>query len=108
VTDFGLFIDIYDGLEGLAHISEIDFQGSKLSDQFTTGDWVRARILRIEEDDRKVGLTLRGVGQPTADEIAELEAQASAQRAEAEAASSDDAASSDEAEAEVEPPATEE
>jgi len=86
VTDFGLFIDIYDGLEGLAHISEIDFMGSKLSDQFATGDWVRARILRIEEDDRKVGLTLRGVTQPTAEEIAELEAQAAAQRAEIEAA----------------------
>ncbi|HEX9801551.1 MAG TPA: 30S ribosomal protein S1 [Thermoanaerobaculia bacterium] len=76
VTDFGLFIDIYDGLEGLAHISEIDFGGSKLSDSFTTGEWVRARILRIEEDDRKVGLTLRGVTQPSADEIAELEAAA--------------------------------
>ena len=76
VTDFGLFIDIYDGLEGLAHISEIDFGGSKLSDSYTSGEWVRARILRIEEDDRKVGLTLRGVTQPSADEIAELEAAA--------------------------------
>jgi small subunit ribosomal protein S1 len=76
VTDFGLFIDIYDGLEGLAHISEIDFGGSKLSDSHATGEWVRARILRIEEDDRKVGLTLRGVGQPSAEEIAELEAAA--------------------------------
>jgi small subunit ribosomal protein S1 len=81
VTDFGLFIDIYDGLEGLAHISEIDFGGSKLSDSYATGDWVRARILRIEEDDRKVGLTLRGVTQPTADEIAELEAAAASARA---------------------------
>jgi len=79
VTDFGLFIDIYDGLEGLAHISEIDFGGSKLSDSFNTGDWVRARILRIEEEDRKVGLTLRGVTQPSAEEIAELEAAAAAQ-----------------------------
>jgi small subunit ribosomal protein S1 len=76
VTDFGLFIDIYDGLEGLAHISEIDFGGSKLADSYATGDWVRARILRIEEDDRKVGLTLRGVSQPSAEEIAELEAAA--------------------------------
>jgi len=74
VTDFGLFIDIYGGLEGLAHISEIDFGGGKLADHFKSGDWVRARILRIEEDDKKVGLTLRGVTQPTETEIAELEA----------------------------------
>ncbi|HLF56476.1 MAG TPA: 30S ribosomal protein S1 [Thermoanaerobaculia bacterium] len=79
VTDFGLFIDVYDGLEGLAHISEVDFGGSKLSDTFAPGEWVRARILRIEEDDRKVGLTLRGVTQPTSEEIAELSA-AAAQR----------------------------
>ncbi len=76
VTDFGLFIDIYDGLEGLAHISEIDVGSGKLGDKYENGQWVRARILRIEEDDRKVGLTLRGVTQPTKEEIAELEAAA--------------------------------
>ena len=74
VTDFGLFIDIYQGLEGLAHISEIDVQpGAKLDDHFAVGEWVRARILRIEGDEHKVGLTMRGVIQPTADEILELE-----------------------------------
>ncbi len=76
VTDFGLFIDIYDGLEGLAHVSEIDFGGGKLSDHYKAGEWVRARILRIEEEDKKVGLTLRGVTPPSAEEIAELEAAA--------------------------------
>ncbi|MFN7940591.1 MAG: 30S ribosomal protein S1 [Thermoanaerobaculia bacterium] len=76
ITDFGLFIDIYDGLEGLAHISEIDFGGGRLEDHFKIGEWVRARILRIEQDDKKVGLTLRGVNQPSASEIAELEAAA--------------------------------
>jgi small subunit ribosomal protein S1 len=81
VTDFGLFIDIYDGLEGLAHISEIDFGGGKLSDHYNAGEWVRARILRIEEEDKKVGLTLRGVTQPSAEEIAELESAAAAQAA---------------------------
>jgi small subunit ribosomal protein S1 len=80
VTDFGLFIDIFDGLEGLAHVSEIDVGGGRLSDKFESGQWVRARILRIEEDDHKVGLTLRGVTQPTRPEIAELEAAAAAAR----------------------------
>ena len=79
VTDFGLFIDIYDGLEGLAHISEIDFPGGKLGDTYSPKDWVRARILRIEEDERKVGLTLRGVTQPTTREIEELDAAAAAE-----------------------------
>jgi small subunit ribosomal protein S1 len=75
VTDFGLFIDIYNGLEGLAHVSEIEVPGGgKLEDQYKVGDWVRTRVLRIEEDDKKVGLSLRGVTQPTEEEIAELRA----------------------------------
>jgi small subunit ribosomal protein S1 len=74
VTDFGLFIDIYNGLEGLAHVSEIDVpSGARLEDHFRAGDWVRARILRIEDGERKVGLTMRGVAQPSDEEIAELE-----------------------------------
>ncbi len=76
VTDFGLFIDIFDGLEGLAHISEIDFAGGKLESTFPVGKWVRARILRIEQDEKKVGLTIRGVSQPSDEEIAELESAA--------------------------------
>ncbi len=76
VTDFGLFIDIFDGLEGLAHISEIDFAGGKLEGTFPVGKWVRARILRIEQDEKKVGLTVRGVSQPNDEEIAELESAA--------------------------------
>jgi small subunit ribosomal protein S1 len=84
VTDFGLFIDIYNGLEGLAHVSEIDVpSGARLEDHFRAGDWVRARILRIEDAERKVGLTMRGVSQPTSDEVAELEAAQSERKKEA-------------------------
>jgi small subunit ribosomal protein S1 len=78
VTDFGLFIDIYEGLEGLAHISEIDLPSGKLEHHFQVGDWVSARILRIEEHEKKVGLTMRGVPQPDEAEKAELEAAARA------------------------------
>ena len=75
VTDFGLFIDIYHGLEGLAHVSEIEMPaGAKLEDHFKVGDWVRTRILRIEEDEKKVGLSMRGVAQPSEEEIAALQA----------------------------------
>ncbi len=75
VTDFGLFIDIYNGLEGLAHVSEIEVPaGVRLEDFFHVGDWVRCRILRIEEEEKKVGLSMRGVAQPTEEEIAENDA----------------------------------
>ncbi|MEZ5331396.1 MAG: 30S ribosomal protein S1 [Thermoanaerobaculia bacterium] len=89
VTDFGLFVDVHEGLEGLAHISEIDVDG-RLEDDYNVGDWVSARILRVEEEDHKVGLTMRGVPQPTEDEIAELEV--------ARASDDEDADEADEAE----------
>ena len=73
VTDFGLFIDIFEGLEGLAHVSEIDVNEDSLEGEYQVGDWASARILRIEEEDKKVGLTMRGVDQPTEDEVAELQ-----------------------------------
>jgi len=75
VTDFGLFLDIFEGLEGLAHVSEIDVEGDSLEGQYQLGDWVSARILRIEDEDKKVGLTMRGVDQPSGDEIAVLQAE---------------------------------
>ncbi|MFL6263087.1 MAG: 30S ribosomal protein S1 [Thermoanaerobaculia bacterium] len=75
VTDFGLFIDIYNGLEGLAHVSEIEVPaGAKLEDFYKVGDWVRTRILRVEEEEKKVGLSMRGVEQPSEEELAELKA----------------------------------
>ncbi len=91
VTDFGLFIDIYNGLEGLAHVSEIDIpSGVKLEDRFTVGDYVRTRILRIEEDDKKVGLSMRGVTQPTPNEVSEMKAEAAARRHQAASAAAGD------------------
>jgi small subunit ribosomal protein S1 len=93
VTDFGLFVDVYDGLEGLAHVSEIDIPAGKLEDHFAVDEWVRARVLRIEEDDKKVGLTMRGVSQPTAAEIEELEAAAAAADGDAPSEEGEDASS---------------
>jgi small subunit ribosomal protein S1 len=86
VTDFGLFIDIFEGLEGLAHVSEIDLPGGKLEDHFEVDAPVRARILRIDDDEKKVGLTLRGVPQLQEHEIEELRAAARTAAGDGEAA----------------------
>ena len=89
VTDFGLFIDVYDGLEGLAHVSEVDVPGGKLEDHYRIGEFVRARILRIEDEDKKVGLTLRGVAELSDEEADELAAEREKKLAGASAAASD-------------------
>lgn len=86
VTDFGLFVEIHSGLEGLAHVSEIDLEGDSLVEIYNVGEWASARILRIEEDDKKIGLTMRGVDQPTEDELEELQSQYESDQEGAEAA----------------------
>jgi small subunit ribosomal protein S1 len=64
ITDFGLFIRLADGVEGLAHISEVDREGKdKLESVFRPGEQVRARIIKVDWTDKKIGLSLRDVPQ---------------------------------------------
>ncbi len=107
VTDFGLFIDVYDGLEGLAHVSEVDVPGGKLEDHYRIGEFVRARILRIEDEDKKVGLTLRGVTELSDEEAEELSAERERKLAAAAAAARAAEEEAEEEEAEEEEAAVE-
>ncbi|HEX7151052.1 MAG TPA: 30S ribosomal protein S1 [Thermoanaerobaculia bacterium] len=75
ITDFGLFVRLTDGVEGLAHISEIQRDPrQKLDKTFHQGELLRARIIKIDQHDRKIGLTTRDVEPLTEDERAQLEA----------------------------------
>ncbi len=65
VADFGVFVRLPLGLEGLMHVSETDvLRGQKLSDEFREGDPIRVRILRIEVDEQRIGLSMRDIPQP--------------------------------------------
>jgi small subunit ribosomal protein S1 len=62
ITDFGLFIRLAEGVEGLAHVSEIQRDGKvKLDRLFKPGDPIRARVIKIDPGERKIGLTTRDV-----------------------------------------------
>ncbi len=68
ITDFGLFIRLADGVEGLAHVSEVQRDPrQKLDKAFAVGDVMRARIIKIDSNERKIGLTTRDV-EPLSDE----------------------------------------
>jgi len=72
ITDFGIFIRLADGVEALAHISEITREGkSKLDRLFQPGDPVRARIIKMDPTEQRIGLTLRDVEQLTDEERAQ-------------------------------------
>ncbi len=73
ITDFGLFIRLADGVEGLAHVSEIQRDPKvRLEKGFHAGDPVRTRIIKIDWTDKKIGLSTRDVAQLSEDERAQL------------------------------------
>jgi small subunit ribosomal protein S1 len=62
ITDFGLFIRLTEGVEGLTHVSEIQRDPkSKLDKMFKVGDPIRTRIIKIDTNERKIGLSTRDV-----------------------------------------------
>ncbi|MDX1582473.1 MAG: 30S ribosomal protein S1, partial [Thermoanaerobaculia bacterium] len=69
ITDFGLFIELSEGVEGLAHISEVERgAGESLEEIYQPGQPVRARIIKIDMVDKKIGLSLREVDDLSDDE----------------------------------------
>jgi small subunit ribosomal protein S1 len=68
VVDFGAFVCIEEGLEGLIHISELA-EGNFLHpyNVVKEGDHITARILHIDGAGRRLGLSLRQIGTPNQD-----------------------------------------
>ncbi|MFQ5382624.1 MAG: 30S ribosomal protein S1, partial [Dehalococcoidia bacterium] len=59
VTDFGIFIDL-GGADGLAHMTEITWErGKKAKDLFTVGDEVKAYVLKVDRETKKISLSLK-------------------------------------------------
>ncbi len=62
MTDFGAFIDLSNGLEGLLHISEVSKEKiKKLESVISIGQDLDVKIVKIEPEARKIGLSLKGV-----------------------------------------------
>jgi len=95
VTNFGIFVQLEEGLEGLLHISELT-----PTDNLQAGAPVAVRVLRLDTEERKIGLSLlRGdEAQATIDElglpeprVTEVEEAAAPEAGETEAVSEADA-----------------
>ena len=58
ITNFGVFVELEDDLEGLLHVSELsEGEGDDPEDTVKVGDEIDVRVLRIDADDRKIGLS---------------------------------------------------
>ena len=62
LTNFGAFVELEPDLEGLLHISELaDHKIDKPQDVVKPGDEVEVKILKVDPESRKIGLSLRRV-----------------------------------------------
>ena len=60
LTDFGIFVELEDGIEGLVHVSEISKEKIKTPlDKFKIGDVITARVMNINSDERRIGLSIK-------------------------------------------------
>ena len=71
---FGAFAEVVPGVDGLIHISQIaDRRIDKPSDVLAEGDKVDAKIIAIDEDKKKISLSIRALLTPAAEEEAPVE-----------------------------------
>jgi small subunit ribosomal protein S1 len=74
VTNFGAFVELEPDLEGLLHISELaDHKIDKPQDIVKAGDEVEVKILRVDNEARKIGLSLRRVQWAAEEQAAEAD-----------------------------------
>jgi small subunit ribosomal protein S1 len=60
VADFGIFVELEGGVEGLIHISEAGLEPhAKLEEKFKLQDEVAAKIIKVDREERKIALSLR-------------------------------------------------
>ena len=60
VAEFGAFVELEDGLEGLVHVSELS-RGKKRGADISEGDIVEVEVLNVDPEDNKIGLSIREV-----------------------------------------------
>jgi small subunit ribosomal protein S1 len=62
ITNFGVFVGLENGLEGLLHISELaDHKVENPEDVVKVGEVIEVKILRVDQEERKIGLSRKRV-----------------------------------------------
>ena len=65
LTDFGVFVELEEGIEGLVHVSEISKDKIKTPvGMFNVGDLITARVMNINSEERRIGLSIKRLDMP--------------------------------------------
>jgi small subunit ribosomal protein S1 len=60
VTDFGVFVELEEGIEGLIHVSELSKEkGSNALSRYNVEDVVQAKVINVSRAEKKIGLSIK-------------------------------------------------
>ena len=63
ITEFGLFVEVEEGVEGLVHVSELGL-GKKIktpADAFKEGQEIEAKVIHVSAEERRLGLSIKQI-----------------------------------------------
>ncbi len=64
ITNFGIFVEIEEDLEGLLHVSEINLAPTqRMEDLYKVGDGIKVKIIHIDGVQKKIALTRKGLSE---------------------------------------------
>ena len=62
ITDFGIFVELEPGIEGLVHVSEVASEKvENLAERVQPGQLIQAEVLNIDQEERKISLSMRAI-----------------------------------------------
>jgi small subunit ribosomal protein S1 len=69
-TDFGVFVELREGVEGLVHVSELDKDRvERPEDKFSVGDVLDMKIVKMEPADKKIGLSVKAIQMESEEDV---------------------------------------
>lgn len=70
ITDFGVFVELEEGIEGLIHVSELSKEKIKTPvGEYNVGDELTAKVMNINSDERRIGLSIKRIETDNEEEI---------------------------------------
>ncbi|MDR2574060.1 MAG: 30S ribosomal protein S1 [Desulfovibrio sp.] len=62
VTDFGLFVEVEEGIEGLVHVSELSGKKGKTPlETYKEGQEIQAKVIYVSAEERRLGLSIKQI-----------------------------------------------
>ncbi|MFN0024622.1 MAG: 30S ribosomal protein S1 [Parvularculaceae bacterium] len=74
ITEFGLFVGITDEMDGMVHLSDLDWNrpGEDVIKEYTKGDVVKAKVLDVDPEKERISLGIKQVASDPMDSVGEI------------------------------------